>query len=302
MQNSQPTPEIPELGGLSPSRLSDLAEQGRAARQEIASALGRARRRARALAAARGLSLILAGAVLGVGAGALLGSVAPALVARIAAAVLFAATLAGVLAFCLRSPLQRAAVRDDAALARLLAGSSELLSSVELSREPGQPGISRELLALLHVRARAQARAVDVPGRLPVRSAGLPLAALAGALALLAVFQLVAPRRLALGLSRLRGGDAAAPEPELSPIVGDLSITYLYPQYTGLPPRTEEGTAGDLRGPRGTEVRVAARADRDLAEAAAVVNGQPVKLLAQGPGHRQLSGTLTLSQPGRMIV
>ena len=65
--------------------------------------------------------------------------------------------------------------------------------------------------------------------------------------------------------------------------MGDLSITYLYPQYTGLPPRTEEGTAGDLRGPRGTEVRVAARADRDLAEAAAVVNGQPVKLLAQGP-------------------
>src|SRR5207302_4251700 len=109
----------------------------------------------------------------------------------------------------------------------------------------------------------------------------------------------VSPRRFALGLSRLRGGDAAAPPPELSPIVGDLTITYLYPQYTGLAARTEEGTAGDLRAPRGTEAHITARADRDLSEASAVVNGKPVKMLAQGPGRRQLSGSLTLTQPGR---
>src|SRR5204863_8955456 len=108
-----------------------------------------------------------------------------------------------------------------------------------------------------------------------------------------------APRRLALGWSRLRGGDAAAPQAELSPIVGDLAITYLYPQYTGLPPRTEEGTAGDLRAPRGTEVRLTARADRDLAAAFAVVNGAPVKLDASGAGHRQLAGTFQLAQPGQ---
>src|SRR6266852_2931778 len=189
----------------------------------------------------------------------------------------------------LAGPLQRAAARDDAALARLLAGSSELLSSVELSRAPEQPGISRDLLALLHVRAAGQARSLDVRGKLPLRSAGLPLAVLAGALIAAGLFQLAAPRRFALGLSRLRGGDAAAPAPELSPIVGDLTITYLYPQYTGLPARTEEGTAA----------HITARADRDLAEAAAVVNGKPVKLLAQGPGRRQLSGSLTLTQPGR---
>ncbi|HYV64872.1 MAG TPA: DUF4175 family protein, partial [Myxococcales bacterium] len=298
MQLPQPT-EIPELGGLLPSRLSALLEQGLAARREIDAVLGRARRRARGLALLRGLSLLFAGGAVALCAGALLGSFAPAMAARVAAAAVVLASAAFVTVFCLRSPLQRAAARDDEALARLLAGSSELLSSVELSRAPEQPGISRDLLSLLHLRAAAQAKSLDVRGKLPLRSAALPLLSLVAALLLTWLFQLAAPRRFALGLSRLRGGDAAAPAPELTPIVGDLAITYLYPQYTGLPARTEEGTAGDLRAPRGTEAHISGRADRDLSEAVAVVNGKPVKLLSQGPGRRQLSGSLTLTQPGR---
>src|SRR5437667_462432 len=146
----------------------------------------------------------------------------------------------------------------------------------------------REIDALLG-RARRRARGLAL----------LPRLVLLAALGVTWLFQLTAPRRFALGLSRLQGGDAAAPAPELTPIVGDLTITYLYPQYTGLPARTEEGTAGDLRAPRGTEAHIAGRADRDLSEAVAVVNGKPVKLLSQGPGRRQLSGSLTLAQPGR---
>ena len=299
MQLPQPTPEIPELGGLVPSRLSALAEQGLAARREVDALLRRARLRARALALLRAAALLAAGALVALCAGALVASFAPAMIGRTAAAVLVVAASGLVAVFCVRSPLQRAAVWDDAALARLLAGSSELLSSVELSRLPEQPGISRDLLSLLHVRAASQARSLDVGNRLPLRSAGSALSVLAGALILLGIVQLVAPRRFGLGLSRLRGGDAAAPAPELSPIVGDLTITYLYPQYTGLPARTEEGTAGDLRAPRGTEVHITGRADRDVVEAAAVLNGKAIKLLAQGPGRRQLSGSLTLTQPGR---
>src|SRR5438477_2118556 len=299
MQLHRPTSEIPELGGLGPSRLSALGSRGAEARVEIERSLGRARRRARGLAALRAAALLFAGAIVAVCGGSLVGSFAPALAARIVAAALFAASLAGIAVFTARSTVQRAGIRDDSALARLLAGASDLLSSVELSRGPQQPGISRDLLALLDVRAAAQARSLDVRARLPLSSAGMPLALLAAAAVLLGVFQLVAPRRLALGLSRLRGGDAAAPAPELSPIVGDLTITYLYPQYTGLPARTEEGTGGDLRAPRATQVHLAARADRDLAEAIAVVNSSPIKLLAQGPGRRQLSGSLTLTQPGR---
>src|SRR3989442_1734775 len=169
MQLPQPTPEIPELGGLVSSRLSALADQGLAARREIDGRLRRGRPRPRGGAPPPGVGPLPPGA-------------GAAAVARGAAAVLLVLAAAGVVAFSLRSPLQRAAARDDVALARLLLGSSELLSSVELSRAPEQPGISRDLLSLLHVRAADQARSLDVRRKLPLRSAGLPLAALAGAL------------------------------------------------------------------------------------------------------------------------
>ncbi|HKC59449.1 MAG TPA: hypothetical protein VKB92_05135, partial [Myxococcales bacterium] len=150
MQLQQPT-EIPELGGLLPSRLSALTDRGTAARREIDGLLRRARRRARGLALLRASALLAAGAALALCSGALLGSFAPAAVARVAAVAVVLAAAAGVVVFSIRSPLHRAAARDDAALARLLAGSSELLSSVELSRAPEQPGISRDLLSLLHL-------------------------------------------------------------------------------------------------------------------------------------------------------
>jgi hypothetical protein len=294
----QSTPEIPELGGLS-SRRADLSQRGFDALRKVSALLARARRRARLLAVLRAAALVLSGLVAAGLLGALVGSFAGAALARGVATVAFALTLGFVVLFVLRSPLQRGAGWDDRALARLLAGPSEVLSSVELSRDEEVPGVSLELLALLHVRAAEQASAIDLRRALPLRLVALPAGALALSLVALLVFGLFAPRRLALGLTRLRSGDAAAPEPEPSPIVGDLSVTYLYPAYTGLPARTEEGTAGDLRAPKGTEVRFSARADRDLDSAAAIVNGKPVKLLAQGQGHRLLSGGFTLVAPGK---
>src|SRR5256885_3743888 len=298
MQLPQSTPEIPELGGLS-SRRVDLPQRGIDALRKIAALLARARRGARLLAVLRAAALVLAGLVAAGLCGAVVGSSAAAAYARGAAGVVFALTLAFVVLFVLRSPLQRGAGWDDRALTRLLAGPSEVLSSVELSRDEEVPGVSRELLALLHVRAADQASAIDPRRALPLRLVAIPAGALALSLVALLLCGLVAPRRLALGLTRLRLGDAAAPEPEPSPIVGDLSVTYLYPAYTGLPARTEEGTSGDLRAPKGTEVRISARADRDVDSASAIVNGKPVKLLAQGHGQRLLSAGFTLSAPGK---
>src|SRR5439155_5905084 len=86
---------------------------------------------------------------------------------------------AGVVLFSLRSPLQRAAVRtrDPRDLARLLGGPSELLSSVELSRDPPR-GASLELLSMLHVRAAESAKKIDVSRALPAASLRWPFAAL----------------------------------------------------------------------------------------------------------------------------
>jgi len=294
---------IPTLGGLGEppprSRREQLGLDGQRAKGEIVAFLRRARSRARLLSAARGLALLLAGLLLAALAGALLASVDGTLLARAVALLLAAGAIGGVVWFSLRSPLQTAAARarHPALLARLLGGPSELLSSVELASERTE-GVSTELLALLHVRAAAAARAIDVRRALPASSLRGPLAALAGCALLWGLAAWLAPRNLAQGAARLLRGENGAPTVELSPIAGDLSITYLYPAYTGLPPRTEEGTAGDLRAPRGTEVRIAARADRDLAQAFAVVNGAAVKLEAAGQGHRQLSGSFQLTQPG----
>ena len=295
---------IPTLGGLGEppqrSRREQLAAEGDRARREIEGVLTRARRRAAGLAAGRAAALLVAGCSLALLGGALLASVNGALLARIAAGVLALASAVAVGFFCYRSPLQRAAVqaRDPRLLARLIGGPSELLSSVELSRED-PAGISTELLSLLHVRAAASARKLDLSRALPGSSLRWPFAVLAGSALVWMIVSSFAPRYVSRGVLRLWSGDSGAPPVELSPIAGDLSITYLYPSYTGLPPRTEEGTAGDLRAPRGTEVRITARADRDLAQAFAVVNGAPVKLDAGGPGHRQLAGTFQLAQAGQ---
>src|SRR5437763_2745163 len=113
MQLHRPTSEIPELGGLGPSRLSALGSRGAEARVEIERSLGRARRRARGLAALRAAALLFAGAIVAVCGGSLVGSFAPALAARIVAAALFAASLAGIAVFTARSTVQRAGIRDD---------------------------------------------------------------------------------------------------------------------------------------------------------------------------------------------
>ena len=294
---------IPTLGGLGPaqepSRRDRLQAEGATAQRQIAELLARARGRAVALAAVRGLSLLAAGLLVALLAGALLAGVSGSLAARLAALALALLSAAGVVFFSLRSPLQRAAAaaKHPHMLARLLGGPSELLSSVELTQAPPE-GASTELLALLHLRAAAAAREIDVARALPLSWLRRPLAALAAAAALWAALALLAPRHFSQGFARLLRGDNCAPQVELSPIAGDLAVTYLYPAYTGLPPRTEEGTAGDLHAPRGTEVRIAARADRDLAQAFAVVNGAATRLEAAGQGHRQLSGSFTLTQAG----
>src|SRR5712691_434177 len=316
--------DIPTLGGITPdpppSRRAELEQRGEQAQSQVAALLSRARSRAVRLAGLRGLSVLLAGLQISLLSGAMLAAVNGAWLARGVAIALSLLSAAAVVFFSLRSPLQRAAIRarDPRDLARLLGGPSELLSSVELSRDPPR-GASLELLSLLHVRAAESAKKIDVSVALPASSLRWPFAALLAGGALFFVAAALAPRHVSQGLRRLWKGDAGAPPLELSPIAGDLSITYLYPVYTGLPPRTEEGTAGDLRAPKGTEVRLSARADRDLDQAFAVVTvgvtspppddraeaggrsigGAAVHLDAQGQGHRQLSGGFTLSQQGQ---
>ncbi|MGE5049505.1 MAG: hypothetical protein ACM3PC_13090, partial [Deltaproteobacteria bacterium] len=106
---------IPTLGGLGEepprSRRERLRLDGERAQREIAGLLRKARSRAFALAATRGLALLAGGLSLALLAGALLASVNGTLFARGVAWGLALLSVAGVVWFSLRSPLQRAAAR-----------------------------------------------------------------------------------------------------------------------------------------------------------------------------------------------
>ncbi|HEY5676782.1 MAG TPA: hypothetical protein VIR81_08355, partial [Myxococcales bacterium] len=204
---------IPTLGGLGEepprSRREQLRLDGERARREIGSVLRAARSRAIGLASVRALALLVGGLSLALLAGALLASVNGTLLARGGTVALALLSAAGVVWFSLRSPLQRAAARaardalpfrragsdGPARLARLLGGPSELLSSVELGQEPAE-GVSTELLSLLHVRAAASAKKLDVGRALPASSLRWPLLALAGCALVWVLSAWVAPRHV----------------------------------------------------------------------------------------------------------
>src|SRR5262249_35329421 len=80
------------------------------------------------------------------------------------------------------------------------------------------------------------------------------------------------------------------------PITGDVELTYRYPAYTGLLPRTVTGTNGEVSAPTGTEVDLKTRADRDIEGAAIDVDGQQVPLTLKG--RRDLEGRFVIERNG----
>src|SRR5947199_200089 len=96
--------------------------------------------------------------------------------------------------------------RDPRLLARLIGGPSELLSSVELSREDPR-GVSTELLSMLHLRAAESARKIDVDRVLPATSLRWPLLALVTSGLIWAVVASLAPRYVSRGVLRLWAGE-----------------------------------------------------------------------------------------------
>jgi hypothetical protein len=125
----------------------------------------------------------------------------------------------------------------------------------------------------------------------------------------LAFLVLGAPFARAYG--RVLAGDprAAAAAAQRDPITGDVELTYAYPAYMRREPRTLSGTGGEIRAPKGTEVSLRTRADRDVKAAELAVDLDAAAPPAPGeeakrpPAKRfglQVSGTRDLS--GRLAV
>lgn len=81
-------------------------------------------------------------------------------------------------------------------------------------------------------------------------------------------------KNIPLLLSYLRNGIVAG-ETGLAypgPVIGDITISYRYPLYSGLQPKTLYNTSGDIKALKGSEIQISAMSDRPLISAALVFN------------------------------
>jgi hypothetical protein len=86
---------------------------------------------------------------------------------------------------------------------------------------------------------------------------------------------------------------------QLPPIVTDVTVTLHFPAYMARADEVIPGASGDVTAPRGTEVTIEGRADRDVDRAALVVTGGPTELaLAAEVKGRQLRARFTVEAPG----
>jgi len=280
---------------------------------EIANVLAGARRRQ---------ATTLAGAAGAFGAAAVLlvllvGAVAIALGARIGVRpwVLGAAGLA---ALAVAAVAVRAALRtawSDAAAARTVARDepalrSALLSSIELARDREAIAARGDYSVALvdgHLEATAaRARAIDLVRAVPDRWARLGTLALLAVAVVHAVAFVAGRGALVKAYGRVVAGDPpGALLADLEPITGDIELTYRYPAYMRREPRTVSGTGGEVKAPKGTEVELRTRADREVKAAELAVegvgpDGQPTARavpLTVGGG-RDLSGRLLVESAG----
>jgi hypothetical protein len=201
--------------------------------------------------------------------------------------------------------LVRRRVGDDERTARLLAErapdlSLDLLAAVELSRAMGRredfsPQLAEAFLKDVDARAARHPVSSLLDPR-PVRAATWTLS---GTLLAAALTLGMVAEHVVAGVVKAFASADVTTLGRREPITGDFAITYRYPEYTGLEPRTVTGTAGELSGPAGTEVSLKTRADRDVDEAVLIVNGSRVPLTVNG---RDLSGSFVLETTGQYHV
>ncbi len=193
----------------------------------------------------------------------------------VTALVLVVGVLAGLVLGVIRPA---ATLRSDGAVARFVGRAhpplaSDLVSAVELGadfdRIAGQDRVSPALVHALAAQVMERAVPLHPSGLVPMRAAGRAGLAAGLAAAMLLAAVLGAPRTVGRGLSTLLRrptrfeGAAVSTEP----IVGEVRISYVYPGYSGLPPRVIDGSTGDIVAVKGTHVRLSTRALRPAARA-----------------------------------
>jgi hypothetical protein len=234
-------------------------------RDGIQDFLGTVRRRLllrASLAAAGYAAALLAVGVFALGLAA--ASVGPADFWPTVTGCLTAALVVGALATGLVRPAH--ALRGDHAAARqtgrlVPALASDLLSAVELAAAPAEgargTAISPALVRAFRAQVAGSVARLAPRGLVSLRPAARAIATSTVAAMAVIAAALIWPgiaqglRTLVHHPSRFEGATVSS-----APLVGDVRLTYTYPAYTGLPPRTVEGSTGDVAAVKGTRVRI----------------------------------------------
>jgi Domain of unknown function (DUF4175) len=176
------------------------------------------------------------------------------------------------------------ALREDRAAARRVGVlvpplASDLLSAVELGEAPRPghplPAVSPSLVRAFHGDVARALGPVEPRALVPFGPAAVAVAAFVAAAAAVIALGVWIPsvgvglRTLVHRPSLFEGASVSA-----APLVGDVRIVYQYPAYTGLPPRTVEGSTGDLVAVKGTRVRVETRPLRSARRALLLMGEQ----------------------------
>jgi hypothetical protein len=193
----------------------------------------------------------------------------------------------------------RAAARRTGKLAPRVA--SDLLSAVELTEAPAGPRAAGSPV-LIRAFRRQVANAIGPisPDRLvPLRPAGWALG-VAGVTALLLIAAAGAWPLAARGLRTLvhRPSKFEGAAVSTEPLVGDVRVTYIYPAYTGLRPRTVEGSTGDLAAVTGTRAHIETRPLHPARHAALLLGEKGGREIPARLVGGKLTADLTLTEDG----
>jgi hypothetical protein len=180
---------------------------------------------------------------------------------------------------------------------------SRLISAVQLRRElPGLatcPRFSEILVRSLIEDAARAASELDLAAVAPRGRWVHWTAATLGIGALLGILWALAPGPISRALANLAGGEEVSGLGPVvrgpAPLVGDLTLRYSYPEYTGLPSRLVESTSGEISALKGTVVQIGARATIPVSRAEIRVGDEAIALRVSG---QSLEGVLSVVESG----
>jgi hypothetical protein len=185
--------------------------------------------------------------------------------------------------------------------------NNALINSVQLRREMGEPHrralFSPQLISSLIEQTAARLTNLDSSNMIqkrPLRLKGLLLLFL---LSLCLVLALKCPSFFSTSLSHLFTSpssslaEKAVAQAGSPPLLGDITLKYNFPLYSGLKPKIVHNSSGDITALRGTEVEIRVRSDREMELANLVINNQE-KIPMRVKGGKLLVGLITVMDSG----